>query len=253
MIKKWSFWLAVMAFSTLFSCSVNTETTYYKDSASGLNLDIKMDKMFLNGIKEYLKDSSQTDKIPDFKNLTTEWQNLYDLAKNKGKVPSVTSDSAKVMKQIFMKLNKENGEVSGVSLKYYHLFPKDIAMAFKDKPGKSMGHMGSWDGKKLTLDIGEIALGDLYDDTEKDKKPSTKKDSLEAAGRMIGKGMMDMLKTFDMHFKNRLKFENKIKKIEGKSDFLKQIDDKTLELNYRLNDFDEKKKHQDKIIIITTE
>lgn len=256
MIKKWSFWLCALVFSIMVSCSVNTESTYYKDSASGMNVDVKMDKMLFGMMKSLGKDSADNNRISDLKHLTTEWKNLYDLAKEKGKVPKEKSDSAKVMKKIFMKINKENDEISGFSFKYDKLLPHEIAMALNPKKkDKALKQIGSWDGKQLTLKMADLSPEKLSDLLKNDKKPVTKEDSLVAAGSKMAEGMLDMLKLFEVKYKNRLKFESKIKNISGKHDFLKQIDDRTLELSYSLKDFTDGKnlKNQDKKIIITTE
>lgn len=45
MIKNTVLWVSAIVILTLQSCSVNTETTYYKDSTTSMESNILMEKM----------------------------------------------------------------------------------------------------------------------------------------------------------------------------------------------------------------
>lgn len=242
---------AVIFALMLQSCSVDMQTKYFRDSASGLTMDMKMDPSLLGMFRNMGADTAAKNKVDELKNLSNKWKSLYQLALENGKKLDEKSDSVKVMKKMFMKFNKENNEVSGLSFKYDHLLPQELEFS---KNKKLRQQIGAWDGRQLTLDMQNLSPEHLMDIAKKDK-PSSKNDSLQMAGNKMLEGMMDMLKLFDVKYKNRISFENKIKSISGKHDFLKQVGDKTIELSYRLQDFTDPKKlkNVDKKIIITTE
>ena len=104
MIKKLGLWVSGLGLILLQSCSVNTITTYYKDSASSMESNILMDKSML-GMMNMMgdqKDVLQNSK--EFGKLTTDWQSLYDIQKdglitvNKDSVKVKTTDSIKISK-----------------------------------------------------------------------------------------------------------------------------------------------------------
>ena len=87
-------------------------------------------------------------------------------------------------------------------------------------------------------------------------KPKTKSDSLEVYGKQMAKGMVGMMKMFNINLNSTLKFQRPIKSIVGKHDFVKQIDSKTIQINVRTNDLLDNGKaltYKDKRIIVTTE
>ncbi|MGZ5285515.1 MAG: hypothetical protein ACXWB4_07660, partial [Kaistella sp.] len=104
--------LLVTALFLLISCSVNTETTYYKDAATSMESHILADKSML-GMLSMMNTENPVKKVPQLSNLSTEWKSLYDIQKD-GKI-TLNKDSAKVLQKMFMKLNKEQGEIFGVS------------------------------------------------------------------------------------------------------------------------------------------
>ena len=57
-------------------------------------------------------------------------------------------------------------------------------------------------------------------------------------------------------FKNKLIFDNKIKSVKGQHDWIKKIDDKTIEVTINLQEMMDKNhqfKNKDEIILIETE
>ena len=110
------FLVILLAVFGLQSCSVNTETTYYKDSATSMESHILMDQSMLGMMKTMGSKAEVLQNSKELSNLTTDWKSLYDIQKT-GKI-TVNEDSAKVLKKLFMKVNKQKGEVYGLSLKY---------------------------------------------------------------------------------------------------------------------------------------
>ncbi len=262
-MKKIQFWALAFFAIILQSCSVNTETTYYKDSASSMQSNILMDKSMMGLMNMMNASDSTAKKAPDLKNLSTDWKSLYDIQKD-GLI-TLNQDSVKVLKKMFMKLNKENGEILGISMKYDKLMPQEVTRLFtqsKQMKNIPLQNIANWDGKKLTIDTEKFNFGEILTEIEKKteekdfSKPKSKTDSIEAYGKQMANGMLGMMKMFNMNLTNTLKFQKPIKSIEGKHDFVKQIDNKTIQINVRTNDLmdaDKKLKNKDKKIIITTE
>lgn len=257
-LKIWACGLGIFA---LQACSVNTETSYYKDASTSMESNILMDQSAL-GMLNML--NSQNQSLPQAKslgNLTTQWKSLYDLQKDE-KI-TLHQDSVKVLKKMFLKLNKEKGQVYGLSMKYDRLLPGEIAtLLSQNKQLKNLPiqNIATWNGKTLTIDTEKFNATEFL--TEMAKKspenntvPKTKSDSAEAYGRQMAQGMLGMMKMFNMNFTNTIKFQQPIATITGKHDFVKQIDDKTLQINVRTQDLLNEGKsltHKDKLIIVTT-
>ncbi|MDR6921618.1 hypothetical protein [Chryseobacterium sp. 2987] len=258
MIKQMQWIWAAVLFAVLQSCSINTETTYYKDSATSMQSNILMDKSVM-GMMSMLGTDSQ--KLKELDNLPTEWKSLYDVQKN-GKI-TINEDSAKALKKLYMKVNKDKGEILGLSLKYDKLMPSEITQLLNsDKRLKKipLQDIAVWNGKSLTINTDKFnSDGILKILEEKDQPentvPQTKSDSIEAYGKQMASGMAGMLRMFNLTFTNTLKFQKPIKKIEGKHDFVKQIDNKTVQITVRSNDLIDNKNlvDKDKKVVITTE
>lgn len=260
-MKKIHLWIFALIAIVLQSCSVNTETTYYKDSATSMQSNILMDKSMLGMMN--MMNGTDSKNLPELKNLSTEWKSLYDIQKD-GLI-TLNKDSVKVLRKMFMKLNKENGEILGVSLKYDKLMPQEVVALFsqsKQMRNIPLQNFAKWDGKSLTIDTEKFNSGEMFSQIEKkveekdSAKPKSKTDSIEAYGKQMATGMLGMMRMFNMNFTNTLKFQKPIKSIEGKHDFVKQIDSKTIQINVRTNDLldsDKKLKNKDKKIVITTE
>lgn len=246
------------------ACSVNTETTYYKDSATSMQSNIVMDKAMLGMMNMMGNSPADAAKKTDFGKLTTDWKSLYDIQKD-GLI-NLNQDSVKVLKRLFMKLNKENGEVLGLSVKYDKLLPNEIAQLFsqsKQLRNIPLQDAARWNGKTLTIDTEKFNMGDFMKDIDKidDKSqpssaPKTKSDSIAAYGKQMASGMIGMMKMFNMDVNSTMKFQKPIKSITGRHDFVKQLDKNTVQINVRtkdLMDSGKKFKNKDSKIIIETE
>ena len=258
MIKNFKFILIFAVLWMMQSCSVKTETTYYKDSATSMESNVLMDKSAL-GMMNMMNPGGNA---PDLSKLSTNWKSLYDIQRES--IINLNPDSVKVLKKLFMKLNKIDGEFAGISLKYDKLLPQEIQnLLTQSKYLRNMPlqDAGKWNGKTLTIDTEKFNMGEALSKLEETaseprKTPVTKRDSIETYGRQMARGMVGMMKMFDMNITSTMKFQRPISSISGRHDFVKQIDKNTVQINVRTKDlFDENKKlkNKDRQIIITTE
>lgn len=262
MLKKVGLWIVGIAIITLQSCSVNIQTTYYKDSSSSMESNILIDKGMLSMVN-MIDNGSDKMKAATLSKLTTDWQSLYDIQKD-GLV-TLNKDSTKVLQKFFMKLSKDEDEIYGLSLKYDKLFPHEVSSLLsqsKELKNIPLQNIGKWDGKTLTIETDQFNSTSFLNKIEDNiaskhvKNPTTKSDSLEVYGKQMAESLLGMMKMFPVNFSNTIKFQKPIKSIVGKHDYIKQIDRKTIQINLRSNDLlDESHtlKNKDKKVIITTE
>lgn len=256
-------WILGAGIFLMQSCSVNTETTYYKDTATSMESNILMDQSALGMLSMMGDRSGNLSQSKTLSNLSTEWKSLYDIQKD-GKV-TLNSDSVQVLKKMFLKVNKDKGEVYGLSLKYDKLLPAEIASLFaqnKQLKNLPLQNVATWNGKTLTIDTEKFNttefLSEMSKNAPQDTKsaPKTKSDSVEVYGRQMAQGLLGMMNIFNMNFTSTMKFQKPITSISGKHDFVKQIDNKTIQINVRTKELLDGGKtltDKDKKITITTE
>ncbi|SFN72463.1 hypothetical protein SAMN05421594_3960 [Chryseobacterium oleae] len=240
--------LFTAALFVLQSCTINSEIVYHKDAASTSVTDIDM-RQFISEMKAMTPDSlKQQKEFGDFDKLPTVWTSFLDIQQKEGKLKTKDPDSIRIMKKIFMKTNKENNEPAGFSLKMDHFTQADYQLLSnynkKEKLPLDQNIFNDWDGKTLTISTENFNLKNI----EETLKSKTSKEEAEKVEGMIS-----------MFFKSigtTLKFENKIKSITGKHDWVKKIDNYTVKIDYDLKamyDPEAKLKNTDKKIIIVTE
>ncbi len=261
MFKKLTLWLAAGTLGILQSCSVNTETTYYKDAATSMESSILMDQSTM-GILKMLNTSGKSESLPDITKLSANWQSLYDMQKD-GKVV-LNEKEVGALKKMYVKVNRQKDEIMGLSLKYDKLMPEEVASLFaskKELKSIPLQDIAKWDGEKLEINTQKFNIAESLYEMQKIKTndnattPRTKQDSIEAYGRQMASGIIGMAKMFNGNFTNTLKFQKPIKSIEGKHDFVEQIDSKTIRINVRSADiWDDGKnlKNKDQKVIIYT-
>lgn len=204
-------------------------------------------------MKAMTPDSLQQREFADINKLPSTWTSIYELEKQENKLKTKNPDSIRIMKKIFMKSTKENNQPAGFSLKLESFTKSDLTslnnFTKSEKLALEQNIFNDWDGKILTIDTNNFNLKNLQEAIS--SKNSPEENSEEKSGK--AEGMMMML------FKKvatTLKFENKIKSITGKHDWLKQIDDRSVSIDYDLKtmyDREAKLKNADKKIIIVTE
>lgn len=239
--------LFLISFFILQSCSINSEIVYHKDAASSSVTDIDT-REFMAEMMAMTPDSLKQKEFGEMDRLPTTWTSMYDLAKKEGKLKTENPDSIRIMKKVFMKSTKEDNKLAGFSFKMEHFTPEDYLLLKSftktEKIPLDQNIYNSWDGKTLTIDTENFNLRSIE---EAVKTKSSKEEAEKVAGMMV------------MFFKKigtTLKFENKIQSISGKHDWVKQIDDHSIRIDYDLKaiyDNDTKLKNADKKIIIVTE
>lgn len=239
--------LFLISLFTLQSCSVNSEIVYHKDAASTSVTDIDT-REFMAEMMAMTPDSLKQKEFGEMDRLPSTWTSMYDLAKKEGKLKTENPDSIRIMKKVFMKSTKEDNKLAGFSFKMEHFTPEDylVLKSFTktEKIPLDQNIYNNWDGKTLTIDTENFNLRSIE---EAIKTKSSKEEAEKVAGMML------------MFFKKigtTLKFENKIKSISGKHDWVKQIDEHSVRIDYDLKaiyDKDTKLKNEDKKIIIVTE
>lgn len=241
--------LFLISLFTLQSCNINTEIVYHKDAASSIITDIDT-REFMAEMQAMTPDSLQQEKFKDMDRFPTTWTSMYDLMKKEGKLKTENQDTVRILKKISMKSTKEgNSPVAvGYSFKMDHITPKDYELIKNfnkdEKLPFDQNLLNIWDGKTLTINTDFFNIKNIEEVLQS-------KGSKEETEKMEGMMMM-----FFKNIGTTLKFENKIKSISGKHDWLKQIDDYSVRITYDLkamNDRDAKLKNADKKIIITTE
>lgn len=247
------FFLFIISLFALQSCAINSEIIYHKDAVSTAIMDIDM-REFIKEMKTITPDSLQKEEeLAKMDKLPTTWTSIYELEKQEGKLKTTNPDSIKIMKKIFMKSKKENNEPAGFALKLDRFTQSEYlslnSFTKQEKLPIDQNIYNQWDGKTLIID------------TENFNVKSIEK-ALESANPPIGSSeeskseMEGMIMMFFKKIGTTLKFENKIKSISGKHDWVRQIDDHSVRIEYDLKamlDKSIKLKNGDKKITIVTE
>lgn len=239
--------LFLISLFMLESCSVNSEIIYHQDASSTSATDIDT-REFMAEMKAMTPDSLKQNEFAEMDKLPTTWTSIYELEKQEGKLKTANPDTIRIMKKIFMKSKKENNQPSGFAFKMEHFTSEDYRalknFTKEEKLPLDQNIFNSWDGKTLTIDTENFNLKNI----EEALRTKTSKEESEKM-----EGMMTM---FFKNIGTSLKFENKIKSITGKHDWLKQTDDYSVRIEYDLKtlyDTEAKLKNADQKIVIITE
>lgn len=259
MIKKYLIWL-IIPLLTLTSCSINSVTTYHKDNTTSMLMDIDM-KEFLDFTKS-MDSTSSDSKMKELEMFPKEWKNMYEFTKEeaakKGEKISEDSDSIRMFKKMFIKSNYNGKEMIGFSLKFDKISQQELKDFYKVSNNSNIINATNsektiWDGKKLTLDTEYFSPQKFSKGLEKELKAAGNNTEEEKA---TAEQMISVMKMMKMKFSNQIKFDTKIKSIRGKHDWIKQIDDYTINMTFSIDElFDEnlKLKNEDPKIEIITE
>ena len=231
----------------LQSCSINSEIAYHKDSTSTSLTDIDT-REFMAEMMAMTPDSLKQKEFGEMDRIPTNWTSMYDLARKEGKLKTENPDSVRIMQKIFMKSAKENNTLAGFSFKLENFTPEDYLVLKNftktEKIPLDKNIYNQWNGKTLAIDTDNLNLKSI-------EEAIRTKTSKEEAEKMAGMMMM-----FFKKISTTLRFENTIQSISGKHDWVKQIDDHTIRIDYDLKaiyDQNVKLKNADKKIIIVTE
>ncbi len=220
---------------TLVSCNVNADITLHKDKTQSIVMDIdgkEAAKIFKDENKKGKKDKDD---------LPKEWTSLYEMNLKKDKKERITApDTIAVMKKIYVKGSYDKDDLTDISFKTEKLTNKELSIMFNKKEEKSLPILdlfsrNEWDGK--TLKINTSVLNDILVKKNKDKESD-----------------LDWM-IFTKDYRVTFHFDSEIKKIEGKHDLVRKVNNNTVEIKFSSDDIlqkDDKFKNDDSFITITT-
>ena len=220
---------------TLVSCNVNADITLHKDKTQSIVMDIdgkEAAKIFKDENKKGKKDKDD---------LPKEWTSLYEMNLKKDKKERITApDTIAVMKKIYVKGSYDKDDLTDISFKTDKLTNKELSIMFNKKEEKSLPILdlfsrNEWDGK--TLKINTSVLNDILVKINQDKE--------------CGFDWMIFTKDYRVTFH----FNSEIKKIEGKHDLVRKVNNNTVEIKFNMDNVKKKGfkfKNDDSFITITT-
>ena len=218
---------------TLVSCNVDADVTLYKDKTQSIKIDIDVKEM-----AKIFKDENKKGK-KDKDDLPKEWTSLYEMNLKKDKKERITHpDTIAVMKKIYIKGRYDKDEeMTDIFVKTDKLTNKELSFVFKtnDFPVLDLFSRNEWDGK--TLKINTSVLNDILVKKNKDKESD-----------------LDWM-MFTKDYRVTFHFDSEIKKIEGKHDLVRKVNNNTVEIKFNIDDVREKGfkfKNDDSFITITT-
>ena len=234
MKNKIYFWMIGLVM-TLVSCNVTADITLHKDKTQSIVMDIdgkEAAKIFKDENKKGKKDKDD---------LPKEWTSLYEMNLKKDKKERITHpDTIAVMKKIYVKGSYDKDDLTDISFKTDKLTNKELSIMFNKKEEKSLPILdlfsrNEWDGK--TLKINTSVLNDILVKKNKDKESD-----------------LDWM-MFTKDYRVTFHFDSEIKKIEGKHDLVRKVNNNTVEIKFSSDDIlqkDDKFKNDDSFITITT-
>ncbi len=234
MKNKIYFWMIGLVM-TLVSCNVTADITLHKDKTQSIVMDIdgkEAAKIFKDENKKGKKDKDD---------LPKEWTSLYEMNLKKDKKERITHpDTIAVMKKIYVKGSYDKDDLTDISFKTDKLTNKELSIMFNKKEEKSLPILdlfsrNEWDGK--TLKINTSVLNDILVKKNKDKESD-----------------LDWM-IFTKDYRVTFHFDSEIKKIEGKHDLVRKVNNNTVEIKFSSDDIlqkDDKFKNDDSFITITT-
>ena len=235
MKNKIYFWMIGLVM-TLVSCNVTADITLHKDKTQSIVMDIdgkEAAKIFKDEDKK--KSKSLKEGFPK------EWTSLYEMNLKKDKKERITApDTIAVMKKIYVKGSYDKDDLTDISFKTDKLTNKELSIMFNKKEEKSLPILdlfsrNEWDGK--TLKINTSVLNDILVKKNKDKESD-----------------LDWM-IFTKDYRVTFHFNSEIKKIEGKHDLVRKVNNNTIEIKFNIDDVREKGfkfKNDDSFITITT-
>lgn len=235
MKNKIYFWMIGLVM-TLVSCNVTADITLHKDKTQSIVMDIdgkEAAKIFKDEDKK--KSKSLKEGFPK------EWTSLYEMNLKKDKKERITApDTIAVMKKIYVKGSYDKDDLTDISFKTDKLTNKELSIMFNKKEEKSLPILdlfsrNEWDGK--TLKINTSVLNDILVKKNKDKESD-----------------LDWM-IFTKDYRVTFHFNSEIKKIEGKHDLVRKVNNNTVEIKFNIDDVREKGfkfKNDDSFITITT-
>ena len=230
------FWMVVLLMATLVSCNVTADVTLHEDKTQSIVMDIDGKEA-----AKIFKDENKKDK-KDKDDLPKEWTSLYEMNLKKDKKERITApDTIAVMKKIYIKGSYDKDEeMTDIFVKTDKLTNEELSLVFNKKDGEEFPVLdlfskNEWDGK--TFKINTSVLNDMLIKINQDKES--------------GFDWMIFTKDYRVTFH----FNSEIKKIEGKHDLVRKVNNNTVEIKFNVDDVRKKGfkfKNDDSFITITT-
>lgn len=239
--------LTLIALFGLCSCSTELRITFHKDATLSFISETNAENLL-----DFTGESLPTDKFsPD--EISKTWVSLYERYQRKGN--TIPKDSIDLYKRFFNKGVYKKDKLIGVALRGEHLSQKDlIDLDKKGSTGRSaykegLGNFFQWDGKKLVFRPDELlnlvqGKADSLEDDETDEPQHDEKP-------IDDKKESPYKKLFKMELKITFMFDKKIKFIQGKHPYLKQLNANNVQFFFDIMADPPKEANQQEIVIIT--
>lgn len=242
MKRLFVFCILLFAFFSFISCSITSEINFYEDKTTSTEMDVDMRYFF-----EILKDSafsSSTKGKMNVQEFPRTYKSFYDIEKAKGR-KDIPKDSAKLYKKMFLKSNFENDDIVGFSIKLDRFSPEDAQLyGSREENDLPMNNsiLENWDGKTLKINTSAF----ITDDLKQLVKMTGDKDKEEKKSKE---------EKIPMNFTTTLKFQKPIKSFKGNHPWVKQLDKKTVKIQYSAEDIanSQAKPIKNSEIVIVTE
>lgn len=241
----------------MMSCSLDHKSVYHKDETQSMQIETNL-KEFLAMYNAFAgeEDADFNKSLEDLKKIPNEWTTVYKAGSeifDDAETPKKETDTVRMMKKVYIKSDYDGDEYKGLSVKYDRMEAKyvNIWNAFLMNEENSF--------KLPTSAFSEMKNKKMVINTADFVSPEIKRmlvQSVSENEEQSQEQLKYILKIFDVSINNELYFENKIKSVQGKHDWVTQKDDHTLIVNYKLSHlFDPEKtpKQTDQKIIVTTE
>lgn len=156
--------------------------------------------------------------------------------------------------RVFIKqIQNDKGKGVGIGVKFDKFSQNDWKQMFKSDASEKYFFLAGaakneWDGKKLIINTNVFGINEMAKIQERKSEKLNNENESEGENKKI-----DFMEIAHLKIKNTLKFENKIKEIKGKHDWVKQINKHTIEIYYTTEDLKNPNlKNKDEQIIVIT-
>lgn len=250
MKKNKIFALLIILVFILQSCKVNNTISFHSDKSQSLHQEMKFKEM-IDMMHTFGTNEPETNEMfENLKKIPKTWTNFYDAGQLLfGKdVNKVKSDTIELMKKIFVKSDYENSDFQGLSMKYDRFDEKNIIFFnalmsdVESKIPNTSAAFQNWNGKSVQIKTDELV-------------PTALMEIMSGSEEVSKDQMKVLLGLFKINLNTELKFEKKIKTIQGEHDWVKKQDDNTLLIQIDIAEAMDNSKvnKKDKLIIVTTE
>lgn len=250
------------------SCEVSFESTFHNDNTTSMEIVLHIDEN-LDEDKKTDQNENSSANAGAFKGYAVEalpkaWTNFYEFLKKSGEPLAISQDSIQFLKSVLVKFDTKRDHFRGFSIKinragkddmkrFYQLFRETDFGSDADKQVVRQMEIldAKWDGKKLIIPTGEDPVLKEINNPEVHKSEAEAKEAL--------KFFRETLKGANIVVSYKFVFERKIRKIQGRHDLVKKLNDYSVEYKVDMLDIIEKEakgqkmKRLDPEIIIWTE